>query len=426
MDRLSLCALGTGGSSGRTIAQIEAILRRSNPELRMTLADTQPLNLRQPAKTFYPGQGEVVSLTPETIGLPTRYPSQSVNLVLNGGMAAWRRMIARARDVLTGCGAQALLMCNDRIYIETAFIEAARSLGIPSIFLQEGPMCAVGHGGANTLKMKAKLVLAPLARTAGLLPLMPDYGCAGHQRLLVASDDYKRRWVAEGVPADTVRVVGVARFDNIFERRAVMPPAPGKRRALFVVQPFAAHGKVDAVAARDVLRFVAAGLNKVNAAVPIDFVIRSHPRSSTDDVAALKEALDFPFTFSDAKSSIEDEIPNFDCIVGHYSTALLEAVLLGRPVVIAPVPVSAFTEPSEGAKQAWLETVGLPVARDAEGFAAALSGVLEGRAPQVDQARFGTESGVVDGQSTQRLAHEILEVVGRRRVAQEPLSAAAG
>lgn len=411
---LSICALTTGGSSGRTFANIEAALRGTHPDLKMTIADTEQLNLRQQSPNIYPGNATVVSIRPEDVGLRTLSSSQSINLMLNGGMKAWRRMVATARTVLTDSGAQAVMMCTDRIYIETAFIEAARSLGIPTVLVQEGPMSIISYGKANSLKMKLKYLLAPIAEAVRAIPPMPDYGCAGHQRVLAVSDDYKRRWIDAGVPASTIRVVGVARFDSIGARSATAPARPNRRRVMFVVQPFAVQGRVDAGIARDVMRMMAQGLNLVNRIAPIDFVIRAHPRSRGDHVAAMIETLDFPHTAEAPKSPIEDEIPKYDCIIGHYSTALLEAVLLGVPVIIAPVPLDAFVDPAEGAKQGWMETIGLPVARDFEGFAAALESTLNGIAQQVNQERLQEETGVVDGQSTQRLANEILEITGHR------------
>ncbi|MBB6307566.1 hypothetical protein [Xanthobacter tagetidis] len=77
---LSVRAVATGGSSGRTFARIESVLREAHPDLRMTIAGTQPLNLRQPGATAYSGQGTVVSVDQQATGLPTLAPHKKIAL----------------------------------------------------------------------------------------------------------------------------------------------------------------------------------------------------------------------------------------------------------------------------------------------------------------------------------------------------------
>ena len=45
------------------------------------------------------------------------------------------------------------------------------------------------------------------------------------------------------MPADTISVVGVARFDSIAARMGTRPPPPGPRRVMFAAQTIAAQGK---------------------------------------------------------------------------------------------------------------------------------------------------------------------------------------
>ncbi|PXA97353.1 hypothetical protein DMC47_14275 [Nostoc sp. 3335mG] len=408
--RPSIALLGTGGSSGRTLTAIEAQLRALRPDVDILFIDTQPFNLRTGGVTRYDGQGEIRRASPADCGLRRWTGSQTLNLLLNGGPIAYAR-IERLMRRLLGRRHDAVVMCHDRIYAETALIRAARRLGTPTVLVQEGPFCAIGHAGRQSGSLAVKSALAPLVTRSGLLPAIPDYGCAGHDLILAASDDYRRQWIAAGVPADRILVAGVPRYDPLAalrDRFRVMPRREGPARILYLVQPFAAHGKVDRQAAEQLQRVLAEGLNLAAETTQFEFIIRAHPRSGSDDVATLRRLLKLAPTDDPGTVPLEERLADIDIVMGHYSSGLLEAATLGRPVLCLPVPEAAFSEESEARKQAWLVEAGATVVTNANQIATMVKQSSNYPGIQIAWSNVERETGRVDGRASLRCAEAIL------------------
>lgn len=404
--------MGSGGSSGLTLAAIEKRLRDRLGALDVTFIDTQPWHLRTGGTTRYDGLGKVRVATPDEAGQSTRTRSQTINLILNGGPVAYRGLIAQARRMLGGRH-DALIVCHDRNYPETALIRAARAMGTPSVLVQEGPFCAIGRTVAQSPVLRIKAALAPLPVRLGLLPDYPPYGLAGHALILAVSERYRDRWVAAGVSADRIMVTGVPRFDGLTVHRQSpgLGRHPGPLRITYVVQPFAAHGKVDRAAAEQAQTMLAQGLNLAVRRGPIEVTARLHPRSGGDDIAVLRSALSVPLIEDRGGRPFEAALADIDLVVGHYSTALLEAMLAGRDILIVPIPGQAFAERGEADKQAWLTGVGAPVANDPVAVADAVDQCRGGDIQPPDWLRIGEETGVVDGGATDRCADAILSLI---------------
>ena len=114
--RPSIALVGTGGSSGRTLAAVEAQLRALRPDLDILFIDTQPFNLRTGGVTRYDGQGEIRRANPADCALRRWTGSQTLNLVLNGGPLAYAR-IERLMRRLLGRRHDALILCLSLIHI---------------------------------------------------------------------------------------------------------------------------------------------------------------------------------------------------------------------------------------------------------------------------------------------------------------------
>lgn len=406
--------VGTGGSSGHTLALIEGAIAGLAPGTRFTFLDTQPFNLRTGGTTRYPGAGEIQVISPQDCGLRSWTGSQTLNLLLNGGPIAYRRLLACCRAAMTP-RPDALVICHDRIYVETAALRAARARGIPTVLLQEGPFCAIGDMQAQSRALRVKAALAPLVTRSGVLPPIPRYGMFGHDLVLAGSPAYRERWIAAGLPPATIEVCGIPRFDRL--HAAVAPPARragGALRLLYLAQPFAAHGKVSHEAAHAALRVMAEGLNRARREIALELVIRAHPRSPGEDVSRLRALLDFEPARDDGSAGIEDAIAGADATIGHYSTGLLESLLLHRPALCVPVASEGFAEAAEARKQEWLTTTGIPVARSADGVVAALRLVAGGQAMDaIDWKTVEDETGRVEGQACESAARAILSLTKR-------------
>lgn len=411
---LSLCAIGTGGSSGRTIACIESALRARGQLGAMTFIDTQPFNLRTGGLTAYPGTGRVVLAQPRDCGLRMPTGSWTANLLLSGGALAYRRLVIYARSILESGRPDVLLLCHDRIYIETAFVRAARALGIPTILVQEGPFCAIGHSKANNWKLRVKQWMAPTINGLGIVPSIPDYGFAGHEKVLAASEGYRRKWIDAGLAPERVQVAGIPRYDFLAGMQG-LTGTPRVPRLLYLVQPFAAHGKVDPRAANILLEQLGDALNLLADEMPFELIVRAHPRSGGDDIGALRSRLKTPPRPDDSAIPVEKSIQQSDVVIGHYSSGLLESLIIGKPIVCLPIPLDAFAEREEASKQHWLTQVGAPVASEAATIRAAILRMLQPDAVIADRSLLAEEVGTIDGRSAARCAEAIVELATRRR-----------
>ncbi|QIG79543.1 hypothetical protein [Stakelama tenebrarum] len=410
---LSFALVGTGGSSGRTLAAVERSIRERRPDARFLFVDTQPFNLRTRGTTRYDGGGDVVLVSPEDCGIRSRTGSQTTNLLLSGGPIAYARLVNRMATLL-GRRHDALILCHDRMYAETGLVRAAHRLGTPTALLQEGPFCAIGHGRPQNRTLRLKAALAPVVNFGGLIPPIPDYGCAGHDKVLAASSAYRDKWIAAGVSAEKIDVVGIPRYDALAALRLSPDPLPEGRplRLLYLVQPFAAHGKVDAAAAERLQQVFAEGLNRVVGDVPFELTIRAHPRSGRDDVATLAAQLTMPVIRDAGDAPLEAVLEHTDVVIGHYSSGLLETLLLGRRILCLPVPADAFAERSEADKQLWMSGLGAPVARTPGEVEIALRRLSNGEGGAVSTEKLSEEAGLVDGQAAARCAQSILELAG--------------
>ena len=302
------------------------------------------------------------------------------------------------------------------MYVETAILRAARRHGVPTVLLQEGPFCAIGDARPQAAGLRIKAALAPFVNRLGIVPSIPDYGLFGHDRILAASGRYADTWIRAGVPADRIEVTGVPRFD-IF---AAMPEARpvrrdnGPLRLLYLAQPFAAHRKVSMKAASAALDLLAAGLNQACEEGPLELTIRAHPRAGGHAVKQLCDALAFEPALDSGERPIEHAIRDADATVGHYSTGLLESLMLNRPAICMPIPSSAFAEHSEATKQRWLVSIGIPVCRTPEEIALTLAAQ---RASNEMKAVLwdvvAEETGIVDGGSAMRVADALLRIATR-------------
>lgn len=409
---LRFALIGTGGSSGRTLAAVEQAIRALAPESQFLFIDTQPFNLRTRGTTAYPGQGERKIVSPEDCGIRDRTGSQTMNLLLSGGPLAYRRLLRRARSLLGG-PVDALILCHDRMYIETALLRAARAQGTPTVLLQEGPFCAIGNARPQSGKLRLKATLAPLLDRSGILPAIPDYGLAGHDLVIAASSAYRDRWAAAGVNPTQVALAGVPRFDALHALRDAVPPLPDGERLelLYLVQPFAAHGKVTVEAAAEALHVIAEGLSTAAAEAPVRLTIRLHPRSSGDDIHRLRETTGVEVVEDDGSRPIEQAIGATHVVIGHYSTGILESLVLGRPALVVPIPRAAFAEQSEADKQDWLTRTGLQIAHTPQQLVEGLrhlrhhDGLKDINWPMVAQ-----ETGLIDGHATIRAAKAIVDL----------------
>lgn len=411
----SVALIGTGGSSGRTLAALEAGLRQALGEVRFRFVDTQPFNLRTGGHTAYPGSGERIDASMQDVGMRRLSSSLTLNLLLNGGSLMMRRLEDYAVRIL-GQRHDAMIMVHDRFYIEQAFVRAAARLGTPSVLLQEGPFVHVGADTPQSGSLRMKHALAPMLTRSGLVPAIVPYGFAGHERLVVPSPAYRQRFIAAGMAPDRIAVGGIPRYDPIADLREKAQPRPssGPLRLLYLFQPFGEHGKVDPQVARAQQLAMIESLNDAARRRDLSLTIRIHPRSAPESVAHLTAALDMPHAVDPCTDPIEQAIAAHDLVIGHYSSGLLEAMILSRPVLCIPIPAPAFAERSEAEKQEWMARSGALLARTVPQIADVVQAFDRQHPKLVPLSVLEDEIGAVDGHAAARCAQGVAAVIAER------------
>lgn len=416
---LHVCAFGMGGSVGETLGCLVEPLRALNAGTRLTLIDMQPFHLRNPGRMTPPPGVDIERLTPSQVGYRTVLRSMSLNMLLSGGPLAYRRMVDVLTRRLESLAPDVVLCCHDRFYIETACLKAARNLDIPSVLLQEGPFCVVGHGAALHTKLRVKYGLAPLVTRSGLLPAMPDYGTAGHDQILAASEAYREAWVRHGVPRERIRITGIPRYDILASARhsraashtaSGAPAATVPPEVMVLLQPFGAHGKVDPAAAESAEARLAESINAVGRERPITLRVRQHPRAAPDAARSFANRLNVRHSIEGAEQPFSQRAQSLDLVLGFYSSALLEAVAIGVPTACFSLPRESFAEAGEADKQDRMLELGVQVVTDPMAMTQTITELLQSSELMPDPDSAYPEIGPVDGGAAGRVARALADV----------------
>ncbi|MFG1357411.1 hypothetical protein [Xanthobacter pseudotagetidis] len=409
---MNMCAIVTKGSSGSTLTRIDAAARLMDPSVDCLYVDIQPMHSRLPGRVALDESLKITHVDPAFFGLSTLTRNSRINLIVSGGVAAANRMIDRAREFLKEHDIKALLLCNDRLFTEYAFVQAAKQLGIPTIFIQEGPFCIIKYIDPTHHWTKIRHNANTWAARLGFIPKIEPYGLNGHTAVLCVSESYRGRWIAGGADPSSIYVVGAPRFDDLATLDHVTLPTT--RRVLFLSQPFAADRKVTEAASRAVQKLTADAFNAAYALDPFELTLRIHPRAKKETMRPLLDALQIPYEIDPSEKPLERVLFNFNCVVGHYSTGLIEALIMGRSICVVPVETEGFRLADEADKQLWFEDLGAPIARDPETGGAALQAALGGAEPTFDKQRLESECGVTDGRATERAASVVLDILRAR------------
>ena len=411
--RPTICFLAVAGSATVTLGLLAQGLLERYPQARLIVLDTEAFNTRTTSKLNWTGPGELLELAPEQFGLInfTKGTSQgaSMNLVFNGGQFAFDRIVRRARKLFRELRPHLIVSCNDTFFAQRAFLKAARAEGAASMLVQEGPFSIVRpkqERPGRTLKKR----FARIARAAHLLPPTMPYGTYGHDLVLACSESYGRRFEAAGVAKDTIRVTGVPRFDTL---EPAYTQRHGKRRVVYVFQPFVKQGRVRPEVAYPLFETLVAGLNTAYRAAPFELILRAHPRSDAQTMQRIEQMMEVPFTLS-SEGALPDLLQTANCVVGHYSIGLLESIILDVPVVCVPVPLAGFTAKLEADKQDWFVRSDIHCAQTADEVRqSVLAALMSAAAPDID---ISSEVGPLDGRAVARSVQAAASLIEPRLV----------
>lgn len=207
------------------------------------------------------------------------------------------RLLANQPDIV--------LCVNDYQYDIVRCLDVARARGIPSLTLQDGilewrcqyqnPLFAAGGG-------------APQHQ-----PVMADkIACLGHQ---------SARQIAAWGNTAKVEVTGMPRLDLLLARQTVMPRQPGQRLLVMTAKNpgFTNEQRALTLLSLQELKRHLDGLTGINVCWRVS--------------KAIAQALGVPNQLQQvASAELADQVEQADAVITTPSTAMLETMLLGRPV----------------------------------------------------------------------------------------------
>lgn len=237
---------------------------------------------------------------------------------------ARRRYAEILREILedrfTRAPFDAIVLPSDTFFYVRAAPDVAHSLGVPVIVVQKETTIS-----DHTMRIHSEYVrryARPLA-----------------DRMTVCSERQREFWVRAGADPATLAVTGQPRFDYYLRPSAWPVPASDGPTVLFLSYAVDAYhpeegGSADPWASLH--RQTELGLNEL-AREGWRVLIKPHPQQSPEHVRAWRERAGKLWGRSvllvDPGTDVRELIVTADVTVGFQSTALLEAMLAGRPTV---------------------------------------------------------------------------------------------
>jgi hypothetical protein len=276
---------------------------------------------------------------------------------------------------------------------------AARKRSVPSVALQHGM-----HGGAY-------IPAYYFRKTAWDQPGSLD-ACPVPTKTAVFGD-VTRRYLTEvsSYPADAVEVTGTTIYDQALAFGGKVDKGTVRARLGLVERQTATVLSSIFIEAQDRRWFIEKTLGAITDS-RMACIVKLHPREDAGawSDAATSMGVEQPILFKDG---LWQAIAAADVVVSWYSTTILDALLLGRPVVVLRIPGKNNPESLAG-------TGGIQIADDRVELAAALVRIAretECEAGPSDQARRLLQDHLYkcDGKARERIAALLDEVVDTAR-----------
>ncbi|GAB4406465.1 MAG: hypothetical protein Kow00123_19100 [Anaerolineales bacterium] len=333
----------------------------------------------------------------------------------------WTRM----RILLQGRGAvrtflraecpSVVVLGNDMGILERLFISEARSLDTPSLLVQDG-VIALRPVPAPPVSLPLRVARAAMTSLGLRLPDAKPYGQNGADRIAVMGDAVARWLVGQGVPAGRIVVTGQPRYDvlHVMRQGTAQSDVPnalnlpeGEKIILFCSQPYLRYNVCNEAEARRIWRTVVESVRGLGAGYHL--VAKLHP---AEDLEQTRRWLggDFPPEWTMTRDvDVLSLLWRADVLITLISSTALEAICLGKPVVlldmdIMPEPIP-YSEAGAAlrARSAQELTQRLLEALYDVGTRQRLAGARETFLPAY--------AGPLDGQAALRVAREIHALV---------------
>lgn len=345
------------------------------------------------AETIEAGWDEVEGDLPFPDPESSRSARDGVVHLHRTALPAFVFLLETARAAIERLKPHVVVMINEYGTFERALMLAAQERAIPVVALQHGAIYPAHPGYAYPARFLGDEV-SPESR----VPL-PDrfavYGAA-HRRFLV--DEV-------GWPDQRVVIAGHSKADRIHRLRRDAPPqraATGRRRLLWFTQ---AHAQPE----EEKRRNEATVLGALKALDQIELVIKPHPGES-DTYGRMRRA-DRRVSVLPRGADLYAAVLDADVAMAKDSTAGLEAMALGRPVIVLNT-TEAPDRLDYVEKGAALRARDVPTLMDALRRSLAADPTASAR-----HAYVTDQFGPIDGRTTERLCAVILTALEEGRAA---------
>lgn len=346
-----------------------------------------------------------------------------------------KQLIDSSMVILEKHSVNLLLTLTDTEHPNWGLIQAANIMGIPSLFIQEGPRPRrnIGYLQNQNFTVNTSISKVLLRKTQTLIKsiqnktliqkiapklspnyasfdLVNPYGCGGASVVAVPSDYYAKHYETLQSPS-SIKVVGIPRFDKLarYSRCKYLEASSRRERQnnnhkiLVVSQPASRYGELTEENHVDNYRSIFAGLSELAKELQIDVIFRLHPSDQTEDANLILKDISIHVTLQTAEPDISDVLPDFDLVIGCTSTTLIEALIVGIPVISwqkhIPTPGSFLTD---------LE---VPTVFDVDQLNQAIREIFIGHVYHVSHSALINECGVLDGQASSRVAKLCLDLI---------------
>lgn len=315
-----------------------------------------------------------------------------------------------------------------------AFLRCCKNASVPSLLVQEGLIipddgtdlgfadsnpAPAGRGTPAALTPRARRALGRMVRAIRLqsaemaMPSMPplkQFGLNGADVIAAIGPHYGRMLRARGVAADSVVVTGLPRFDVFWRMR--------QQAGVSMSEPRGASGVPVALVFQSLGFFygrprdtVLAKLHELNEAAALlgreyRLMVRLRPEEDRADYESLAQT-EFPFLeFVSGDVPLVQHLRMADVAIGSASTAQIEAMMLGLPVIdVQPTGNDRYGFVGTGAA---LPARGAPQlaeqVRQVTSDATVRAALAEGR------RAFLTDRVLFDGRSSERVARLLYQM----------------
>jgi hypothetical protein len=226
-----------------------------------------------------------------------------------------------------------------------------------------------------------------------------------------------------GAPADRLKVLGMPATDKLFARTGVEQHVEVKKDALPVCLLLSMTNGISAEPEifRSYREFLAEALKLIPF---VTWKVKFHPVENDSFYREMGDALYERLVFHPKSMSLEDAVNDADIVTTVYSTAGMEAMVMDRPLIVAPY------SPRIQELAWWPAMGGGKYARSAEEFQEQLRKLISDpsyRARQLaEQREFLSKSFANQGHAAERIVDLLEQYTGQRRPSQSQSQSSVG